>query len=62
MEEKVLEWINQLEVLSKIAAVEPQTAHCAFVGGFKHKATYTIRTVPNIRKHLEKLDQAFDLY
>ena len=57
---KVIEWSNQLEVLSKIAAVEPQAAYCAFVGGFKHKVTYTIRTVPNIRKHLEKLDQAVD--
>ena len=60
MEEKVMEWINQLEVLSKIAVVEPQAAYCAFVGGFKHKVTYTIRTVPDIRKHLEKLDQAVD--
>ena len=55
-----MEWINQLEVLSKIAMVEPQAACCAFVGGFKHKVTHTIRTVPNIRKHLEKLDQAVD--
>ena len=60
MEEKVMEWINQLEVLSKIAAVELRAAYCAFVGGFKHKITNTIRTVPDIRKHLEKLDQAVD--
>ena len=55
-----MEWMNQLEVLSKIAAVEPQATYCAFVGGFKHKIEYTIRTVPHIRKHLEKLDQAVD--
>ena len=30
MEENVMEWINQLEVLSKMA----QAAYCAFVGGF----------------------------
>ena len=60
MEEKVLGWINQLKILSKIAVVEPQAANCTFVGGFKHKVTYTIRTVPNTRKHLEKLDQAVD--
>ena len=60
-EQKVIEWIIKLEVLSKIAVVEPQAAYCAFVVGFKHKATYTIRTVPNIRKHLEKLDQAVDI-
>ena len=60
MEEKVIEWINQLKVLSKIAAVEPQAAYCAFVGGFTHKDTYTIRTVPSICKHLKKLDQAVE--
>ena len=59
MEENVIEWINQFEGLSNIATVEPQAAgYCAFVGGFKHKDAYTIRIVPNIRKHLEKLDQA----
>ena len=60
MEEKVMEWVNHLEVLSKVAAVEPQAAYCAFVSGFKHKVTYTIRTFPDICKHLEKLDQAVD--
>ena len=59
-EGKVMEWINQLEVLSKIAAVEPEAAYFAFVGGFKHKITCTIRTIPDIGKHLEKLDQAVD--
>ena len=59
MEENVIEWINQFEGLSNIATVEPQAAgYCAFVGGFKHKDACTIRIVPNIRKHLEKLDQA----
>ena len=60
MKEKVLELINQHKVLSKIAAVESQIEYYAFVGGFKHKVTYTIRTVPKIRRHLEKLDQAVD--
>ena len=53
-----MEWINQLEVLSKIAVVEPQAAYCAFVGGFKHKVTYTIRpflTSANISKNWIKL-------
>ena len=56
----MVEKVNQLEVQSKIVAAEPQAAYCAFVGGFKHKVTYTIRTAPNIRKHLEKLDQTVD--
>ena len=55
-----MKWIKQFNVLSKIAAVEPHAAYCAFVSGFRYKVRYTIRTVPNIRKHLEKLDQAVD--
>ena len=53
MEEKITEWINQLEVLSETAAAEPRAASCAFVGGFKYKVIYTTRTVSNIRRHLE---------
>ena len=34
MEEKVIESINQLEVMSKTAAVEPQAAYCESGGGF----------------------------
>ena len=56
MKEKNLEWINQLEVLSKIAAVEPQVTYYAFAGDFKYKVTCKIRTISNICKHLEKLD------
>ena len=60
MEKKVIEWINQPEVLSKIAAGEPQAAYSAFVSGFKRKVTYTIRTISDIHKYLEKVDQAVD--
>ena len=54
---KFNEWIGQLEFLSKIAAIEPQSAYCAFTAGFKHKVTYTMRTIPDICQHLQKLDQ-----
>ena len=30
MTTNVNEWINQLELLSKIAAIEPQSAYCRF--------------------------------
>ena len=55
MEEKFIEWIDKLEVLSKVVVVEPQAVYCAIVGGFKYKVTYTIRIVPNIHRHLEKI-------
>lgn len=53
-------WCSQLEVLSKIAKAEPQAAYAAFVSGFKHKLTYYIRTMPNIKQHLRRLDAIID--
>ena len=43
---KVNEWITQSKLLSKIAATEPQSAYCECTAGFKHKVTYTMRTIP----------------
>ena len=34
---KVNEWISQLELLSKIAAIEPQSSYCALTAGFKYQ-------------------------
>ena len=39
---------NQLQLLSKIAETEPQTAYAAFVSSFKSNLTYFIRTIPDI--------------
>ena len=55
-EELVSSWCKQLEVLSKIAKTEPQAAFAAFVSEFKHKLTYYIRTLPNIKQHLVQLE------
>ena len=46
-----------MEVLSKTVAVEPKSAYSAFTAGFKHKVTYTMRTIPDVCQHLQKLDQ-----
>ena len=45
-----------MELLSKIAATEPQSAYCAFTAGFKYKVFYTMRTIPDICQYLQKLD------
>ena len=42
------DWKQQLEVLSKIAEIEPQAAYAAFVFGFRNKLAYFIRTIPNL--------------
>ena len=31
-----------MELLSKVAVIEPQSAYCVFTSGFKHKVTYII--------------------
>ena len=59
-DELVNSWCGQLMVLSKIARTEPQAAYAAFVSGFKHKLTYYIRTMPNIKHHLTRLDAIVD--
>ena len=59
-EELVSLWGEQLKVLVKIAKTEPQAAYAAFVSGFKHKLTYYIRTLPNIKQHHAQLDALVD--
>ena len=60
VQELVDEWVNQLTVLTKIAKTEPQAAYSAFTAGFKHKLTYFIRTIPNIRDVIKQVDDFVD--
>ena len=50
------EWIIQLKLLSKIAESEPQSAYAAFVGGFRGKLTYFLRTIPSLGESLKPLE------
>ena len=54
------EWIQQLEELTNIAKSEPQAAYAAFTAGFKHKVTYFIRTIPNLKDVLKRLDDVLE--
>ena len=58
--EKIDEWIDEIEVLGKIAKTEPHAAYCAFVFGLQHRYTYVLRTIPGITDHLKRLDLAID--
>ena len=49
-------WNKQLKLLSIIAESEPQSAYSAFVGGFKEKLTYFMRTTPPLGKSLKSLE------
>ena len=47
---------QQLKILAKIAETEPQAAYSAFVGGFKGKLTYLMRTIPELDEFLKPIE------
>ena len=55
--EKISTWIGEIELLSEIAKTAPQEAFTCFTAGYKHKLNFTMRTIPNIQQHLQKLDE-----
>ena len=57
VKEKVNDWIEEIKVLSNIAKTEPKSAYAAFVSGFKHKISYVMRTIPDVKEQLKPLDQ-----
>ena len=50
------DWNQQLKILPKIAEIEPQAAYSAFIGGFKGKLTYFMRTIPEIDQFLKPIE------
>ena len=60
MKDIVSRSVREVEVLSKIALVEPHAAYSAFNHGVKHQYTYVMRTIPKISVLLISLDEAID--
>ena len=56
MNAKVETWVNELMMLSRIAAFAPQEAYTCFTAGYKHKFNYCMRTIPNINGHMKEID------
>ncbi len=56
MDEKVKEWINDINALAKIAKSEPQLVHAAYVYGTSKKWAFVCRTTPNVSEHMKKLE------
>ena len=54
---KIDTWCEELELLSRIAEIEPHAAYTCFIGGFKHKLTFLMRTVPGIVRFVKKIDE-----
>ena len=61
IQEKISQWIKELQMLCKIAWFEPQVACSCFVMVFKQKPTFYMRTIPNISSHLKRLDEVITI-
>ena len=55
--QKVQDWCNEIELLTKAAEQEPQLAYVAFVQGLSKKWNYLMRTTPNIAQLLGKVEE-----
>ena len=56
----VVKWINEINLLSDVALTQPQAAYACFVGGYKHKLTYFMRTIPDMVNLLKPLDEIIE--
>ena len=58
MRGKVEDWVEQVAKLAEFAAANPQASYAAFTIGLKHRWTYYLRTLPDIKDLLELLERA----
>ena len=58
IEEKVAQWVQELDDLATIAKSHPQAAYATYTHGFIGKWSYLIRTIPNILDLLQPLEDA----
>ena len=58
VEEKVAQWVQELDDLATIAKSHPQAAYAAYTHGFIEKWLYLIRTISNISDLLQPLEDA----
>ena len=56
VQNKVMEWQEELALLADIATSQPHATYAAFIHGFTHKFTYLSRTTPNKDYLLEPLE------
>ena len=47
---EVKEWISEVTLLGEFATSQPQACYAAFTFGPRHKWTYFMRTLPDIRE------------
>ena len=59
IDKKIAEWCKDIEILSIIAATDPQAAFAGLIFGLRHRYTYFIRTIPNIWQNLKGLEKSY---
>ncbi len=52
MDERLKEWISDIDDLAKIAKTEPQLVHAAYVYGTSKKWAFVCRTTPNVSEYI----------
>ena len=58
VEDRVSEWVAEIERLAEIANTQPHAAYTAFTFGMKHRWNFIMRTVPDIGDQLRPLETA----
>ena len=53
---KVKKWMEELSMLSKVAKFAPHESYVCFTSGYKHKISYLMRTIPDMKDHLKPID------
>ena len=56
MDDRIVQWIKEIKLLSEIAEIEPQCALSCFISVCKLKLNYYVRTDPNISNLLRRID------
>ena len=62
VKEKVENWCEEIETLSKFAKSEPQAAFAAFTHGQQSKFNYFMRTIPEMEEHMTLIDEKLRMY
>ncbi len=58
VQNKVSEWVCEIEVLSSFAVTQPHAAYAAFTHGLTNRWTFLARTTPNFGNLLQPLEEA----
>ena len=58
VQNKVSEWVHEIEQLSSFAVTQPHAAYAAFTHGLTSRWTFLARTTPNIGNLLQPLEEA----